>query len=330
MNADLQLLYLEDQEDLTADRPGREDRARARRERVRAIVAAGGATEGIDYANAAAVLLQGDDPADWAEAHRLAARAAALGFRPARWLAATALDRWLVAQGQPARFGTAWVAFAGAYRRPPCDPATTDADRAAWDVPPLADLVAASPAVPGLPGRRVGGALAVAGLEVQVVHLSRPVPAIALDRPGHAPPPLAGRPVKAVGAPPGAPGHGSVGGAAGAPLGGAAAAAGRPVLANALGWHWVPDGEGVALAWLPLPPAPVVGHVVAGDGLPLLEATAVAGRPAIGVQMAGWYTLYLWVGDRLWAVAGRDRSGVAEQAAQLAAGAPGARGLARL
>ena len=72
----------------------------------------------------------------WWRAHELAKRAAELGHQRGRWLAAAAYDRWLMRQGRPQKFGTQGVPDGpNGWRRWPCDPATTDAKRAEWDVP---------------------------------------------------------------------------------------------------------------------------------------------------------------------------------------------------
>lgn len=55
-------------------------------------------------------------------------------------LAAAAYDRWLVHQGKPQKYGTQYRSDDGeAFRLEEVDPATTDEERAEWDVPPLAE-----------------------------------------------------------------------------------------------------------------------------------------------------------------------------------------------
>jgi hypothetical protein len=61
------------------------------------------------------------------------------GRRPARWLAAAAQDRWLMAAGRPQRYGTQYRSRGGRWELWPVDEATSDDERAAWDVPPLAE-----------------------------------------------------------------------------------------------------------------------------------------------------------------------------------------------
>jgi hypothetical protein len=76
-------------------------------------------------------------------AHELALKAAELGHpQPARWLAAAAYDRWLMCQGQPQKYGTQYIAEEVYWKLSDIDPATTDTERAAWGVPPLAKALA--------------------------------------------------------------------------------------------------------------------------------------------------------------------------------------------
>src|SRR5689334_7999173 len=59
-----------------------------------------------DYYHAAQIMNHGDTPEDAENAHRLALRAAELGYRSARWLAAASYDRWQMYQGKPQKYGT--------------------------------------------------------------------------------------------------------------------------------------------------------------------------------------------------------------------------------
>ena len=109
-----------------------------RRQRVRALIEAGGLAEPADYYHAAMVFQHGADLADFWRAHELALKAADMGYRKARWLAAAAYDRWLMNQGRPQKYGTQYRAIAGKWVLLDVDPETTDEDRSRWDVPPLA------------------------------------------------------------------------------------------------------------------------------------------------------------------------------------------------
>lgn len=75
-------------------------------------------------------------------AHFLARSAALAGHRPARRMAAAAIDRYLVFSGKPQKYGTQYRfdEKAGKEVLLEIDPATTDAERAEWDVEPLAVL----------------------------------------------------------------------------------------------------------------------------------------------------------------------------------------------
>jgi hypothetical protein len=60
----------------------------------------------LDLYRAAVILLHGSEPKDYLTAHRLAVLSAVNGHRPARWLAASSLDRYLMSTGQPQVYGT--------------------------------------------------------------------------------------------------------------------------------------------------------------------------------------------------------------------------------
>jgi len=104
---------------------------------VRELLGAGTLTSAEDYYHAAMVFQHGKVAADYWQAHELALKSAAMGHRPARWLAAAAYDRWLMRQDKPQKYGTQYRRLGNAWRLWKVDPATTDAERAEWDVPPL-------------------------------------------------------------------------------------------------------------------------------------------------------------------------------------------------
>ena len=110
-----------------------------RRQRVMEIAAANELYAAEDYYHAASILNHGDRQEDAQHAHSLALRASELGFRPARWLAAAAYDRWQMYQGKPQKYGTNYVYDGKRDRLWEVDPQTTDEERAEWDVPPLAE-----------------------------------------------------------------------------------------------------------------------------------------------------------------------------------------------
>lgn len=146
MNKELLALYQDDRhERIDQPRHGtdayRAMRARdaQRRERARAILAEGGVTTADDYYHAALIFQHGDMPDEAWQAHVLALQAAERGHQKARWLAAAAYDRWLMYQGKPQKYGTQYTSDGVRHRLWDIDASTTDAERAAWDVPPLAE-----------------------------------------------------------------------------------------------------------------------------------------------------------------------------------------------
>ena len=146
MNTELDSLFQADcQERVEQPRNGTQEyqamreRDRQRRLRAAAIVAEGGATTAEDCYHAALLFQHGDTPGDAWQAHMLALEAARLSHPKARWLAAATYDRWCIYQGKPQKYGTNYVADGVRHRLWDVDPLTTDAERAAWDVPLLAE-----------------------------------------------------------------------------------------------------------------------------------------------------------------------------------------------
>ena len=115
------------------------ERDRARRRRTDELVAAEALQTADDFYHAARPFQHGDTPDDAWQDHTLALRACDLGSQPARWMAAAAYDRWLMYQGRLQHYGTQFVSDGRRQRRWDVDPTTTDDERAAWDVPPLAE-----------------------------------------------------------------------------------------------------------------------------------------------------------------------------------------------
>jgi hypothetical protein len=144
MNAELEALCEADQAERqhhpdygTAEYWQLRARDAQRRERVRGLMAENALTTAEDSFHAALIFQHGESIEEIWQAHTLALSAAGSGFAPARWLAAAALDRWLMYQGRPQKFGTQFVPDGRGYRLWELDPTTSDADRAAWDVPSL-------------------------------------------------------------------------------------------------------------------------------------------------------------------------------------------------
>ena len=95
-----------------------------------------------DLYHAAWLYNHGDAPDEAKLAHELASVAARRGHGPARWLAAAAYDRWCMYEGRPQKYGTQFVPDGERYRLWDVEAATTDAERAEWDVPALAAQLA--------------------------------------------------------------------------------------------------------------------------------------------------------------------------------------------
>jgi hypothetical protein len=143
VHQELHALFEEDQADrrgeLPADLRRRDERRRAR---VEQLPAQGAVTDPDDLFFAAMVFQHGPDRAHYRQAHELARHAAELGStRPARWLAAAAQDRWRMAGGLPQQYGTQYRSVGGRWVLYRVDPATSDEERARWDVPPLAEAL---------------------------------------------------------------------------------------------------------------------------------------------------------------------------------------------
>lgn len=123
------------------------DRDRARREAVTALLAEGWPEDADALYAAAWIMNHGDLWEEAAYGHRLAQRAAELGHAGARWLAAAALDRSLMYAERPQKYGTNIVPDGVSWRLWDVDPATTDQERIANDVPPLAEMQARAAAI---------------------------------------------------------------------------------------------------------------------------------------------------------------------------------------
>src|SRR5688572_1934187 len=146
MNEELATLYKADKQERinqpkanTPEYKAMRVRDLQRRERVMAIAVANGLQIAEDYYHAAQIMNHGDTIEDAGNAHRFALRSSELGYRPARWLAAASYDRWQMYQGKPQKYGTNYVYDGRRDRLWDVDPQTPDEERAAWDVPPLAE-----------------------------------------------------------------------------------------------------------------------------------------------------------------------------------------------
>jgi hypothetical protein len=82
------------------------ERDLARRKELLELMGHGDVNTQNDLYRAAVVFLHGAEPKDFLTAHRLATVAAIQGHRPARWLSAASLDRFLMSIGLPQTYGT--------------------------------------------------------------------------------------------------------------------------------------------------------------------------------------------------------------------------------
>jgi|GEM_PF-401622 len=124
-----------------------------RREQVLGYLLAGQVQTTRDLVYAAFIFQHGNCPEHYLLANRLAQIALEAGDPEARWIYAAALDRYQMSQGQPQKYGTQYTLVDGRYELYPIDPATTDAERAQYGVPPLAVAQARAGTMP------VGGAV---------------------------------------------------------------------------------------------------------------------------------------------------------------------------
>ena len=260
----------------------------ARRQRVRELLAIGAAETADDLFHAAMVFQHGDRLDDWWQAHELALRAAESGHPQGRWLAAAAYDRWLMGQGRPQKYGTQYQAIAGRWGLYEVDPATTDEERALWDVPPLAEArrraeaMAENPPKARLPATEELGRCRVGDLEVRVRRLPAglPIPEPPRAGPAHPEDPVpwlpAGLAPRRFGTVPGA----------------------------------TAGGDEMTVTWHRQPPLPGEGLLTflrEEDGFPTVETFEAEGKPAawLASPTANWGVVILPTpeGDP-WVVAG--------------------------
>lgn len=116
------------------------ERDAIRRDRIREAIATRGIDDPRSMFQAAMIFQHGDESDDIWQAHVFSKAAAEAGYAPARWLAAASLDRWLMYQGKPQKFGTNIVPDGKRQRVWDVDPTTTDEDRTSWDVPCLEEM----------------------------------------------------------------------------------------------------------------------------------------------------------------------------------------------
>ncbi|MDX6769556.1 MAG: hypothetical protein SF051_08495 [Elusimicrobiota bacterium] len=78
----------------------------ARRKEVFEMMSQGQVNTVNDLYRAAVIMLHGAEPKEFLAAHRLAVMASVNGHKPARWLSAASLDRFLMSIGLPQTYGT--------------------------------------------------------------------------------------------------------------------------------------------------------------------------------------------------------------------------------
>lgn len=139
----LERAYAEDQADRTpgADWKVVNQRDAERRRVVQRELDEKRVRTALDFYRAAMVFQHGPDAGDALLARDLAGRSVQLdgSNKQARWLAAAATDRWLMRQNKPQQYGTQFVKSDGVWVLYPVDDSITDAQRAEYHVPTLAE-----------------------------------------------------------------------------------------------------------------------------------------------------------------------------------------------
>lgn len=121
--------------------PKLEEEDRARRVEVMKYLENGKLAAADDFYYAALIFQHGNCADHFKLSNQLAEKSMSLGNHDARWLYAASLDRYLMTLGKPQKFGTQYVKNkeSGRWELYTVDPATTDEERAHYDVPPLAE-----------------------------------------------------------------------------------------------------------------------------------------------------------------------------------------------
>ena len=94
-----------------------------------------------DLVYSAYIFQHGDCSEHYLLANRLAEIAMDAGYQDALWIYAASLDRYLMSLDQPQKYGTQYTIINGEYQLYPVDPATTDAERASYNVPSLEEAI---------------------------------------------------------------------------------------------------------------------------------------------------------------------------------------------
>ena len=151
-NLRLEELYAGDQKDregvLSTQQQVEQLRSRdsARRKEVFEMITGGNVNTVNDLYRAAVIMLHGAEPKEFLTAHRLAVMASVNGHKPARWLAAASLDRFLMSIGLPQTYGTQFEHNPedGRYqlRLPIDDSAILHFEKRFFNVPPVIERLA--------------------------------------------------------------------------------------------------------------------------------------------------------------------------------------------
>ncbi len=108
-----------------------------RRKRVLQFYSQGRIKTSKDFYHAALILQHGENSNDYKLANEFAKKAMDAGLEKPKWLYAATLDRLLLSQGKPQKFGTQFEMKNGWWKLAPVDKSTTDEERAKYNVPPL-------------------------------------------------------------------------------------------------------------------------------------------------------------------------------------------------
>ena len=96
---------------------------------------------GHDLIYAAFIFQHGDCSDHYQFANRLAQIAMDEGYSDAKWIYAATMDRYLMSRGELQKYGTQYTWIEGAFKLYPVNPATTDTERAQYNVPPLSEAM---------------------------------------------------------------------------------------------------------------------------------------------------------------------------------------------
>lgn len=284
MNEKLKLLFEEDQHDLRTMPSDRIERDRKRRNEVKFILKNGDPTAAIDFIHAAIIFQHGEGLEDWWQAYKLSVKAVELGFQP-KWVAAVALDRWLLHQGKPLKYGNQVIPFGGVYRIPQLDPNTTDEERREWDVPSLIELFSFHN-LRGFISNDIVGTLENENLKVSVIKLER--------HPAHS---------LSLGA-----------------ISSDKTMDNQIVYENSFGWKWIENSNGsFILGWLLIPDVPELAHAVADEGTLTMEKVILNEQSCILVKYSQSKTLYVRSTKGIWALTGLKYNDIIEKALSLLA-----------